>query len=119
MDSLDSHCEDSAQSAPPNFHFDSVLLNERSMIEEGDLLSQAMNVAMTGNTIGGSEEVNEGQRFLNSLNRYTSSSGDLLTSSLLSHHNEKETVQFEQENHNSMTGNDHNNFKNKILDNLL
>ena len=44
-DSVLEPCTDSAQSAPPNFSFDSVLADNsiRSGADEGDLLAQAMN----------------------------------------------------------------------------
>ena len=44
-DSVLEGCTDSAQSAPPNFSFDSVLAEDsiRSGADEGDLLAQAVN----------------------------------------------------------------------------
>ena len=101
------HCEDSAHSAPPNFNFDTGILNDTQDDCPGDLLSQAMNVVITGNTIVESEGVNginEGQRFLNSvLIPSVNHPTDLLTSSLL-HSPEKETVQFEPVNDQLISG---------------
>ena len=97
-------CDDSAQSAPPNFNFDSGLLVEQDC--SGDLLSQAMNVAITGNPIPDSgTEINE--RFLNSIRIPQS---DLLTSSILQSP-QKESVQFEPVNDHLLSGN----FIKKIL----
>ena len=99
MSDVPDLCEDSAQSAPANFTFETVLSEPSDADLGGDILSQAMN-AVHGNPIDTEvcpNGMNDAQRFLNSF-QFNRQNPDLLLS------NEKETVQFDHSNDHLISG---------------